>query len=237
MAKHPQTGVCYIMVNINPDDAEPVPPRVLATINPTNGIATAIGNPEETFSSIAFTSDGTLYGVTGDGGPTPETLFTINIQDGSSTFVQTLGNGNDGEAIAFNPLDGLIYHTSGNGVVNVNEIFESINPTTNSVTPIPYSGDTDEIGEGLALVHESGNVLLSADINETLLSITTDGVVDFIGDMDHFAKGLAFDCGVLPPPISQIPTLSEWGMISAVAGLALIGVFFAVKRRKVQAGV
>ena len=28
----------------------------------------------------------------------------------------------------------------------------------------------------------------------------------------------------------SIPTLSEWGMISAAAGLVLIGVFFAVKR-------
>jgi hypothetical protein len=31
---------------------------------------------------------------------------------------------------------------------------------------------------------------------------------------------------------SNIPTLSEWGMISAAAGLGLIGVLFAVRRRK-----
>ncbi|MEW6144584.1 MAG: IPTL-CTERM sorting domain-containing protein [Thermodesulfobacteriota bacterium] len=30
----------------------------------------------------------------------------------------------------------------------------------------------------------------------------------------------------------KIPTLSEWGMISAAAGLGLIGVFFAVRRRR-----
>ena len=30
----------------------------------------------------------------------------------------------------------------------------------------------------------------------------------------------------------NVPTLSEWGMISAVAGLGLIGVFFAVRRRR-----
>ncbi|MGH7850164.1 MAG: IPTL-CTERM sorting domain-containing protein [Thermodesulfobacteriota bacterium] len=28
----------------------------------------------------------------------------------------------------------------------------------------------------------------------------------------------------------NVPTLSEWGMISAALGLGLIGVFFAVKR-------
>ncbi len=34
---------------------------------------------------------------------------------------------------------------------------------------------------------------------------------------------------------APIPTLSEWGMITAAAGLALVGVFFAVRRRKAQA--
>jgi len=33
----------------------------------------------------------------------------------------------------------------------------------------------------------------------------------------------------------KIPTLSEWGMIAAVAGLGLVGVFFAVRRRRMQA--
>lgn len=35
----------------------------------------------------------------------------------------------------------------------------------------------------------------------------------------------------------NIPTLGEWGMIAAAAGLGLIGVFFAVKRRRTQAGI
>ncbi|MGH7892757.1 MAG: IPTL-CTERM sorting domain-containing protein [Thermodesulfobacteriota bacterium] len=30
----------------------------------------------------------------------------------------------------------------------------------------------------------------------------------------------------------NVPTLSEWGMISAVVGLGLIGVFFAVRRKR-----
>lgn len=34
----------------------------------------------------------------------------------------------------------------------------------------------------------------------------------------------------------NIPTLSEWGMIAAAAGLGLVGVFFAVRRRRLQAG-
>ena len=32
----------------------------------------------------------------------------------------------------------------------------------------------------------------------------------------------------------NIPTLSEWGMIAAAAGLMMIGVFFAVRRKRMQ---
>jgi hypothetical protein len=38
--------------------------------------------------------------------------------------------------------------------------------------------------------------------------------------------------GITP---TNIPTLSEWGVIAAAGGLVLIGVFFAIKRRKAQA--
>ena len=37
--------------------------------------------------------------------------------------------------------------------------------------------------------------------------------------------------------VSAIPTLSEWGMISAVVGLGIVGIFFAVYRRKAQATI
>ena len=39
----------------------------------------------------------------------------------------------------------------------------------------------------------------------------------------------------LPGTASNIPTLSEWGMIAAAVGLGLVGVFFAVRRRKARA--
>jgi hypothetical protein len=33
----------------------------------------------------------------------------------------------------------------------------------------------------------------------------------------------------------EIPTLSEWGMIAAAAGLMMVGVFFAVRKRRITA--
>jgi hypothetical protein len=42
----------------------------------------------------------------------------------------------------------------------------------------------------------------------------------------------AVNCVFTNVPVSRnIPTLSEWAMIAAVVGLAMIGVFFAVRRR------
>ena len=43
------------------------------------------------------------------------------------------------------------------------------------------------------------------------------------------------ECLVTNVQIAGVPTLSEWGMIAAAAGLGLIAVFFAVRRRKAQA--
>jgi hypothetical protein len=42
-------------------------------------------------------------------------------------------------------------------------------------------------------------------------------------------------CTIFNQPIaSAIPTLSEWGMIAAAGGLMLVGVWFAVRRRRMQ---
>ncbi|HML96657.1 MAG TPA: IPTL-CTERM sorting domain-containing protein [Thermodesulfobacteriota bacterium] len=39
----------------------------------------------------------------------------------------------------------------------------------------------------------------------------------------------------MPAPIFGIPTLSEWGMIAVAAGFILIGVFYAVRKRRASA--
>jgi len=116
----------------------------LVKINPYTGIAEFVGRMNQPIASLAFDSNGVLYAVSDDNaggcaGASLETLFTVNLNDASLTLFQVLGNGDDGEAIAFNPNDGLMYHLSGNGA---GLIFESINLTNGAVTPIPLSGDS-----------------------------------------------------------------------------------------------
>jgi len=44
-------------------------------------------------------------------------------------------------------------------------------------------------------------------------------------------------CTFTNKPVGAIPTLSEWGMIAAGAGLVLVGVFYAWKRRRMHSDV
>ena len=207
LAAHPVTGELFALLTLDGQT-----PRQLVIINPNTGVATSVGNTGDQFAGLAFHSSGTLYAVVGDkknlagGGLPPETLFILNTSNAAPTQVLVLGHGNDGEAIGFNPNDGLIYHASGNdtggdGCVPFNpsvcvEIFESVNPNNLAVTNIALSGAytplTENYSEVLALTHLSGNVLLLADIDQNLYQITTTGVVTFVGSLDHVAKGIAF---------------------------------------------
>ena len=47
-----------------------------------------------------------------------------------------------------------------------------------------------------------------------------------------FSTGDTFAGVAVPIPVTNVPTLSEWGVFGAVVVLGLVGVFFLVKRRK-----
>ncbi len=206
LATHPVTGELFALLKLDGQTG-----RQLVKIDPATGVATSIGDTGDQFAALAFNSSGTLFAVVGDkknstgGGLPPETLFTLNTTNAAPTQVLVLGRGNDGEAIGFNPSDGLLYRASGNDTGGDGcpldpstcvEIFESVNPTTLAVTNIPLSGAyvplTDSYSEVAALTHLSGNILLLTDIDQNLYQITTTGVVTLVGGLDHVAKGLAF---------------------------------------------
>lgn len=204
IARHPQTGLIYVMMHL-----VGLQDRELAVLNPANGQATPIGSTGDRFAAITFDMGGTLYGVTGDGGNVPETLYTIDINNASTTLVMPLGNGNDGEVIAFNPRDGLLYHASGwDGCLPMpgcGEIFEKIDLTGPTITNIPLSGF--DYTEALALtpIGESGNFLMT-DLNDVLCLISDQGFVTQIAAMDAPTKGMVF-----LPEIASRPYFRHYG--------------------------
>lgn len=164
-ALHPTTREIYAIIKTTAGASN----RRLATVNRSTGVCTLVGPLGDQFASISFTSAGVLYGVTGDGATTPETLYTINTATAAPTLVTALGNGADGEVIAFNSNDGLMYHSSGNGTI----VFETINLGTLAITNIPvtWTGETF----GLVFDPETGNFLKS-NISSVLSTLTPAGV-------------------------------------------------------------
>lgn len=212
LAKHPSKASLYALVRTSggfPTN------RTLIEIRPLAGTAQIIGDTGDRFAGLAFDSSGTLYAVTGDGAATPESLYTLSLTDATPTFVVSLGNGGDGEAIGFNPNDGFLYHTSGvdDGLNPDTRIFERIDLNSLTVTNIPISGDG--YSEITALVF-SGNSFFAADTLGPILSSVTDGgAFSTVGSMDHVSKGLAFSA---PAPV---PALGGWGLAVLVVFLVL----------------
>ena len=188
--------------------------RELAIINPVTGVATSIGDTDSLqeghrFAGIAFNGDGsTLYAVSGDGSfLDPESLFTLSQIDGSPTFVCFLGNGTDGETIAWNPDNDTLYHASGHDGVDV--IFETVDNALApgkgncSVTNIPITAPlTDEEAQAITYWNAQDVFLWKQDHGAPgpLFRVTANGAATLIGDLDHTAKGLAF---LMEPPIND----------------------------------
>ncbi len=184
LAINPVTSELYALLKLQGQAG-----RELVTIIPDTGVATSIGDTGDRFSALAFNGAGVLYAVTGDGAGVPETLYTLSLVTATPTFVMTLGNGNEGEALAFNPDDDLLYPTSGLGIPNINEIYETINPTLLSSNQITLLGQ--DYAEATAMGFLGNSEFYLADLGRRLYRINTEGVVGLDGACDHGTKGLA----------------------------------------------
>jgi hypothetical protein len=224
LATHPLTGELFAIVRTSNTS------RSLAKLDPQTAVATVIGALPDQFAGITFDRLGTLYGVTGDGGNVPETLYTLSTTTAQATLFLKLGNGTGGEAIGFHPPTGLLFHASGVNQRNVDEIFESIDLTTKTITNVPLShGDWDE---ALALTFFAGDLMLAVDFQRDLYATSITGVIDRIGQLDHDCKGIAkvrvttgawfgvFGRGC-PAPSQSIAILGGSGVPSANASVTL----------------
>jgi hypothetical protein len=116
LATDPTTGTIYGVA------MEPSPNRTtrhLVTIDVATFAMTDLGVIGQSgIAEITFVPDGTLLGVTGDGGANPETLFSIDKTNGAATLILAMGNGDDGEAVTYIPaqLVGSVTVSAVNGV-------------------------------------------------------------------------------------------------------------------------
>jgi hypothetical protein len=187
LACDPTTGILWCVLRTGATCGD----RVLGSINMITGAVNVVGNLGDCFDTITFADDGTLWGVTGDGADTPERLYTISTADASTTFDRTLGHGSEGEAIAWSPYDGIIYHASGTGPANfpTGAYWETVN---GGVTPLILDGyDEEEEITGLAYdIWSQG--FAATTRNDELVHRSAAGYQSFVGGITPHVEGLVF---------------------------------------------
>ena len=157
MAARPSDGELFAVVQTGAGSTT----RRLVTVNPTTGVATDIGPLTQAISSLAFRANGTLYAVSGEGGPSPETLFTVNTSN--AAFGLRLCAGEwllIGETHCFPSQRPPGTISSGNGAA----IFESVAVDTCVVTPIGTSARP----EAFAMGYSPANAQLFPPISITI---------------------------------------------------------------------
>ena len=184
----PTTHEVYAILKVSADTS-----RRLAKLDVRTGVGTMVGNLGDRFASITFRG-GQLYGATGNGAAVPETLYLIDKTTASKTFARALGAGADGETLAYNPNDDMIYHWSGSSAA---VIFEKVSPdppyTITSITP--NGGGGEVFG---AVWNPATDRFLVHDISSVMASWSTAGVrSDAQAATTQDVRGLAL---LLPGP-------------------------------------
>jgi hypothetical protein len=100
----------------------------------------------------------------------------------------------------------------------------------NSEVAVQVFGDGPVvIGETTIQINSQFNTFLGIEYSEPIRRVS---IITSTGNVYQGAERVWFE---LEPSVNPIPTLSEWGMIAAAAGLAMIGAFYAMRRKRASA--
>lgn len=194
MATQPGTGFVYAIVRQVSSG-----PRRLALVDLATAVLTDVGDLGDAFASLTFCPDGTLYGVTGNGASVPETLYTVNPTTGAPTLVGALGNGADGEIIAYVPrtVRGTTSVAAVAGVATFTSVYFD-QPGTGYVVTAAASGLTSA---SLAAVDVSGAVTPTSTVS--FVDATSTVAENAVGGMAEITLQLSVaETHVVPVMIS-----------------------------------
>lgn len=178
---HPVTGQLYAALKTSVGRAN----RVVVTIDKSTGVATPLGAfSGAPIASLAFNGDGTtLWAGIGERATTDAmTLKAVDLSNGTlGPVLASFGNGSDGECIAFNNYDGLIYHAS--GFSDADRAFETVDPANGFTldvitTTLPTPGD--ELS-GMAFDPDTGG-FIAIGLQTVVYALGTDATVTPLTD-------------------------------------------------------
>ncbi len=122
----------------------------------------------------------------------------------------------------------IVFTAGGINAVGFNAGCLSESGPCSTTVLVSVFGGSGLLGTTEILATNSFNSFLGINATEPITEIT---ILDPGDDAIQGVLNVWFGTSVE----RNIPTLSEWGMIAAAAGLGLIGVFYAVRRKRLQA--
>lgn len=213
MATRPCSGELYVVYQLTSNSSN----RRLGIVDPVSGVITDVGPMGDKVAGICFGDQDHLYAVTGDGATVPETLYKVNLASAAMTFFVAYGNGDDGESIAFNTVDGRIYHWSGLGT----PVMESTDTLTGATINIPLSGYNN--GEIRASTFIGNNTFLVSDASFYMEVNTTGFFTQGAAVTSGVPRGMAFP--LQTPVISTLDPTSFCPGDSAVFNVTTSGTY------------
>lgn len=205
MAIHPTTGDVFVLAEYGGGG---LGGRYLASLDIAAGTTTSVGHLGDAvtevgswMADITFAPDGTLYGIIGNGGIDPETLYTIDTTTAVVTQVMVfpVASGSDGESLAFHGQTGELFRASGTTLA-----FESIDLMTQTITSIGVTGH--QYDEGMELVNLGDGNFLWTSVGQEFGIINSMGECRVLGTMDHYAMGMGYVQGA-----SNVPFHRQYG--------------------------
>ena len=209
--------------------------EVLITIDVESGQGTEIGPiiANGFLQDLSFRSDGTLYGYFRAKGS--NFLSTININTAETNFVGNSGLSGDGNGIGFDQFNDL-FLTDTDFVTFAPSLY--LLNQSNGLATLVTGLTLPPLDEGFTIINsldlnpETDVMFGSLDIQlleyeHYLVTIdASTGLVTNVGETVEGLEAIAF----LNPRVSNIPTMSEYGMI-VLAAVLMTGAIFVLRRR------
>ena len=180
MAQHPITEEVYVLFKDNNED------RFIGRLNTATGEIITVAQTDSSLASIAFDASGVLYAMQGyANGGNVQQMQTVDINTAPETAFHVFTNtsGGDGEGLAFNTTDNLMYRYDGDDAGE----FMSLNLDTLAESVISTTSGLDNYGGALAYRQGQNKFLLG--LGNTLYDLLADGTISTISSIAEFDSG------------------------------------------------
>jgi hypothetical protein len=215
-------------------------------VDTATGAATQVGcdavqHGNDPIPGLAFSGDGTLYGVrlASNAAPADGNLYLcrVNPANGALTDIGSIGawGGCEGYGMDFG-RDGLLYSWNNcDGLTTLDVTDASKAVIGGSFFGFPTSDDLripdmarDPAGQMWAIV-VSGHPNAGNAVYYTARVDTASGDVNYVATLPANIQTLKFQ------KTGPVPTLGEWGMILLIAGIGLSAAYLLARRRPLAA--